>query len=65
MPHVAVLVQVGHGGLQRGLQRGPVVLEEPQDQPPQQPGEQRERVPPGLRDVALPHAQAAQGKQEA
>ena len=61
MPHVAVLVQVGHGRLQWGLQSGPVVLEEPQDQPPHQRREPRERVRPGLGDEALLHTQAAQG----
>lgn len=65
MPDVAVLVQIGHGGLQGWLQSGPVVLKEPQHQPPHQPGEQREWVPPGLGNVALLHAQAAQGKQDA
>ena len=65
MPHVAVLVQVGHGRLQWGLQSGPVVLEEPQDQPPHQRREPRERVRPGLGDEALLHTQAAQGKQGA
>ena len=62
VPHVAVLVQVGHGRLQRGLQDWPVALEEPQHQPPHQPCEPWKRVQPVFRDEALLHAQAAKGK---
>lgn len=64
MPHIAVLVQVGHRGLQRRLQRGPVVLKEPQHQPPHRRRDPREWVPLGFGNVALLHAQAAQGKQD-
>lgn len=64
VPHIAVLVQVGHGGLQRGLQCGSVVLKEPQHQRPQHCSEQRKWVPLGFRNVAFLHAQAAQGKQD-
>lgn len=64
VPHLAVLVQVGHGGLQGGLQGLPVVLKEPQDCAPHQGSQQREGVLPGLGDVALLHSQPGQSEQD-
>lgn len=64
VPHLAVLVQVCHGGLQGGLQGPPVVFKEPQHCPPHQGSQQREGVLPGLGDVALLHGQPGQAEQD-
>lgn len=64
VPHLTVVVQVGHGGLQGGLQGLPVVFKEPQDCPPHQGSHEREGVLLGLGDEALLHSQARQSKQD-
>lgn len=64
MPRVAVVVQVGHGGLQGGLQRVPVVLEEPQNCPPDQSSNKGKGILLWLWDVALFHRQARQAEQD-
>lgn len=63
MPHVAVVVQVVHGGLQRWLQGVGVILEEPENDAPHQSRKQWERISLRLRHVAFLHSQAGQGKE--
>lgn len=64
VPHLTVLVQVGHGGLQGGLQSLLVVFKEPQDCPPHQGSHEREGILLGLWDVALFHSQPRQTEQD-
>lgn len=64
VPHLTVLVQVGHGGLQGGLQGLLVVFKEPQDCPPHQGSHEREGILLGLWDVALFHSQPRQTEQD-
>lgn len=64
VPHLTVVVQVGHGGLQGGLQSLPVVFKEPQDCPPHQGSHEREGILLGLWDVALLHSQPRQTEQD-
>lgn len=64
VPHLAVLIQVGHGGLQGGLQSLPVVFKEPQHCPPHQGSQEREGILPGPWDVALLHGQPRQTEQD-
>lgn len=64
MPHIAVMVEVVHGGLQRGLQGVWVIFKEPQDNAPHQRGEEWERVVFGLGDKSFLYSQPRQGEQD-
>lgn len=64
MPRVAVVVEVVHGGLERGLERMRIILKQPQHDSPNQRGEQRERVFFGLRDQTFLHRQPRQSKED-
>lgn len=64
VPHVAVVVEVVHGRLQRRLQRVWVKFKEPQDDAPHQGGKQRERVVFGLRDQSFLHGEPRQREQD-
>lgn len=44
MPHVAVIIEVCHGGLQRWLKGVSVVLKEPEDESPDDSRKQREGI---------------------
>lgn len=56
VPDIAVVVEVAHGGLERGLQSVGVVLKEPQNDAPDQCCEQGEGVFLWLGDVAFLHS---------
>lgn len=64
MPHVAVVVEVVHGRLQRRLQRVRVKLKEPQHDAPHQGGKQGEGVALGLRDQTFLHGEPGQSEQD-
>lgn len=64
VPHVAVVVEVVHGGLQRGLEGVGVILKQPQDDAPHQGGEEREGVMFRLRDESFLYSQSRQGEQD-
>lgn len=64
VPHIAVIVQVGHGGLQRRLQSLSVVFKEPENRSPHQSSNKWEGILPGLWDVALLHGQPRQAEQD-
>lgn len=63
VPHIAVMVEVGHGGLEWWLQGVGIVLKQPEDYAPYQGGKEWEGVSLRLRDVAFLHSQPRQGKQ--
>lgn len=64
MPHIAVMVEVVHGGLQRRLKSVGVILKEPQDDAPHQCGKEREGVLLGLRDNSFLHSKPRQGEED-
>lgn len=64
MPHVAIMVEVVHGGLQRGLKCVWVILKQPQDDAPNQRGKEREGVLLGLRDNSFLYSQPRQGEED-
>lgn len=64
MPDVAVVVEVVHGGLQRGLESVWVILKEPQDDAPNKRSKQREGVVFGLRNDSLFHRQTGQSEED-
>lgn len=64
MPHIAVMVEVVHWGLQGGLEGVWVILKQPQHNAPHQRGEQWERVAFRLGDKSLLHSQPRQRKQD-
>ena len=65
VPGVAVVVQVGHGGLERGLQRVALVLEEPEHDAPDDGCEPGEHGAVRLRGVASLDHQLDQCVQDA
>lgn len=64
VPHITVMVEVGHGGLQGGLQGVWVIFKQPQDDAPHQRGEERERVTFGLGDESFLHSETRECKQD-
>lgn len=64
MPHVAVVVEVVHRGLQGRLEGVWVIFKQPQDNAPHQRGEEWERVVFGLRDKSFLHSQPRQREQD-
>lgn len=64
MPHVAVVVEVSHGGLKGGLQSVWVKLKQPQDDAPNQCGKKWERITFGCGDESFFYSQSGQGKQD-
>ena len=64
MPHVAVMVEVVHGGLQGWLEGVWVVLKQPKHDAPHQGGEEGEGITFGLGYVAFLNSQAGQGKKD-
>lgn len=64
MPHIAVMVEVVHRGLQWGLEGVRVILKQPQDNAPHQGGEQWERVFFWLGDESFLYSQAGKGKED-
>lgn len=64
MPYIAVVIQVGHGGLQRRLQSFPVIFKEPENCPPNQSRHKREGILLWLWDAALLHCQLRQAEQD-
>lgn len=64
MPHIAVVVEVVHGGLQRGLEGVWVILKQPQDDAPYQGGKERKRVTFRLGDKSFLYSQPRQGEKD-
>lgn len=64
MPHIAVVVEVVHGGPQRGLEGVGVKLKQPQDNAPHQRGKEGERVTFRLGDESFLHGQPREGEQD-
>lgn len=64
MPHVAVVVEVVHGGLQGGLEGVRVIFKQPQHNTPHQRGKEREGVVFRLGDEPFLHSQPRQGEQD-
>ena len=61
-PHRAVVVEVRHGALQRGLQRALLVLVQTQDHAPHQCPEPGEEVKGRLGEVASPYEHLCQSQ---
>lgn len=64
MPHIAVVVEVVHGGLQRGLEGVWVILKQPQDDAPHQGGKEWKRVVFRLGYKSFLYSQTRQGKKD-
>lgn len=64
MPYITIVIEVGHGGLQRRLQSLPVVFKEPENCPPYQSSDKWKGILLWLWDIALFHCQPRQAEQD-
>ena len=64
VPKLRVFVDVGHGGLETGLEGVSLVLKQPQDTPPHQTRKPREGVKLGCRDQSLCHGNSSEAKSD-